>query len=218
MLMAARFDLRLAQLVCSRLCHDLAGLTGAIANGADLVAESSAGVDAEALALIGQSARQANARIAFFRVAFGANAPAQTLADVVALAEGMLAGGPVRLAPLSGAPARARLAPDSVRLVLALVMVGAGSLSRGGTVQIEAAELADGIGVSLTATGAGAAVKPELAAALEGALAPETCSPREIHALWAGMLAGAMGGKVELAAGEGTVRLAVLLPRDRPLV
>ena len=104
--MAARFDLLLAQLVCSRLCHDLAGLTGAIANGADLVAESSSGTDAEALALIGQSARQANARIAFFRVAFGANAPAQTLADVVALSEGMLAGGQVRLAPPSGAAAR----------------------------------------------------------------------------------------------------------------
>src|SRR3989338_6812275 len=66
--MAARFDLLLAQLVCSRLCHDLAGLTGAIANGADLVAESPSGADAEALALFGQSARQAKPRIGFFCV------------------------------------------------------------------------------------------------------------------------------------------------------
>ncbi len=209
--MAARFDLRLAQLICSRLCHDLAGLTGAIANGADLVAEGSA--DAEALALIGQSARQANARIAFFRIAFGANAPAQTLADVVALSEDMLAGGHVRLAPPSGAAARARLAPDGARLVLALVMVGAGALARGGTVHIEAAEAGEGIGVSLTATGVGAAVKPEIAAALEGSRAPDTITPREVHALWAGILAGSMGGKVEMVAGEGMVRLAALIPR-----
>ncbi|MSP80636.1 MAG: hypothetical protein EXR02_06175 [Rhodospirillales bacterium] len=209
--MAARFDLRLAQLVCSRLCHDLAGLTGAIANGADLVAEGSA--DAEALALIGQSARQANARIAFFRVAFGVNAPAQTLADVVALSEGLLVGGHVRLVPPSGAAAGARLAPDGACLVLALVMVGAGALARGGTVRIEAAEVGEGIGVSLTATGAGAAVKPEIAAALEGARAPDTISPREVHALWAGILAGSMGGKVEMVVGEGTVRLAALIPR-----
>lgn len=213
--MVARFDLRLAQLLCSRLCHDLAGLTGAIANGADLVAESSTGADAEALALIGQSARQTNARIAFFRVAFGANAPAETLANVFALAEGMLAGSPVRLAPLSGAAARARLAPDGVRMVLALVMVGAGVLPRGGMVTIEAADRAEGIGVNLTAAGVGAAVKPEIAAALEGSLAPETFSPREVHALWAGLLAGAMGGKVDLAASEGMVRLAAFLPRDR---
>ena len=209
--MAARFDLRLAQLICSRLCHDLAGLTGAIANGADLVAEGSA--DAEALALIGQSARQANARIAFFRIAFGANAPAQTLADVVALSEGFLAGGQVRLAPPSGAAARARLAPDGARLVLALVMVGAGALARGGTVHIEATEAGEGIGVSLTATGVGAAVKPEIAAALEGFRAPDTITPREVHALWAGILAGSMGGKVEMVAGEGMVRLAALIPR-----
>ena len=213
--MTARFDLRLAQLVCSRLCHDLAGLTGAIANGADLVAESASGTDAEALALIGQSARQANARIAFFRVAFGANAPAQTLADVVALAEGMLAGGQVRLAPPSGAAARVRLDSDSVRLVLALVMVGAGSLVRGGMVHVEAVEHAEGIEISLTAAGAGAAVKPELAAALADSRTPETISPREVHALWAGILARAMGGKVEMATGEDMVRLAVRLPRDR---
>jgi histidine phosphotransferase ChpT len=215
--MAAPTDLRLAQLVCSRLCHDLAGLTGAIANGAELLAESP-GTDAEALSLIGQSARQANARIAFFRVAFGANAPAQTLADTVTVAEAMLAGSPVRLAPPSGVAARIRLSPDSVRLVLAVLMVAAGSLSRGGTIRIEAAEVGDGIGVSLTAAGTGAAMKPEHAAALEGALASETSSPREVHALWAGILAGTMGGKVEVETGEGIVRFTALLHRDQASV
>ncbi|MCC7015729.1 MAG: hypothetical protein IT564_00805 [Rhodospirillales bacterium] len=213
--MAARLDLRLAQLVCSRLCHDLAGLTGAIANGAELVAEGPPGADAEALTLIGQSARQANARIAFFRAAFGANAPAQTLADSVAVADAMLAGSPVRLAPPSGAAVRERLSPDGVRLVLALVMVGAGVLPRGGVIRIEAAEVGDGIGVSLAAAGAGAAVKPEHVAALEGALAPETSSPRDVHALWAGILAATMGGKVEVETGEGVVRFAALLRRER---
>ena len=214
--MGERLDIRLAQLVCSRLCHDLAGLAGAIANGVDLVAESISGADAEAVALIGQSARQANARIAFFRTAFGANAPAQSLADIAALAEAMLAGGPARFLPLSSASARARIAPDGVRLALALVMVGAGALPRGGTIQIEAAEIDEGIGMSLTASGTGAVIKPEIAAALEGTRAPETLSPREVHALWAGMIAGGIGGKVEMAKGENSVRLAALLPRNPP--
>ena len=214
--MGERLDTRLAQLVCSRLCHDLAGLTGAIANGADLVAETTSGADAEAVALIGQSARQANARIAFFRMAFGANAPAQSLAEIAALAEAMLAGGSARLLPLFSTAARMRIAPDGVRLALALVMVGAGALPRGGTIQIEAAEIADGIGVSLTATGIGAGLKPEIAAALEGSRAPEALSPREVHAVWAGMIAGGLGGKVEMSKGESLVRLAALLPRDPP--
>lgn len=214
--MAARTDLRLAQLVCSRLCHDLAGISGAIANGIELAAEGSPGGDAEALALVGQSARQANARIAFFRVAFGANAPAQALADAAVLAEGYLAGSPVRLDPIAGPAATARLTPEGVRLALVLTMVTAGCLPRGGLIRIHAADLAEGVGVSLTATGKGASVRPEVAAALEGRLEPESASPREIHAVWAGILAAAQDGKVELLAKEGEVRIGAVLSRDKP--
>ncbi len=210
--MTARTDLRLAQLICSRLCHDLAGVSGAIANGIELAAESSPDAAVEALALVGESARQVNARIAFFRAAFGASTPAQALADVAALAQGYLAGGPVGLAPVAGPAGAARLSSEGVRLALVLTMVAAGCLPRGGLVHIHAAPLAEGIGASLTATGKGAAARPETVAALEGRLAPESASPREIHAVWAGYLAGALGGKIELLAEEGKVRLGAMLP------
>lgn len=213
--MSARTDLRLAQLICSRLCHDLAGISGAIVNGIELAAESSPGADAEALALAGQSARRVNARIEFFRVAFGANAPGQALADAAVLATGYLAGSPVSVEPIAGPAATARLAPDGVRLALVLTMVAAGCLPRGGLIRIQAAELAEGIGVSLTATGKGATVKPEIAAALEGPQDVGSASPREIHALWAGYLAGTLGGRVEMMAEEGKVRLGAILPRDK---
>jgi histidine phosphotransferase ChpT len=213
--MAARTDLRLAQLVCSRLCHDLAGISGAIVNGIELATEGSPGADAEALALVGQSARRVSARIEFFRAAFGANAPAQALADVAVLAEGYLAGSPVGLKPIAGPSATARLAPDGVRLALVLMMVAAGCLPRGGTIRIHAAELADGIGISLTASGKGATVRPEIAAALGGRPEPGSSSPREIHALWAGYLAGALDGRVEQIAEDGKVRLGAILPRDK---
>lgn len=215
--MATRADLRLAQLVCSRLCHDLAGISGAIANGIELAAESSPGADAEALALVGQSARQVNARIAFFRAAFGANPPAQALADAAVLTEGYLAGGAVGLEPIAGPAARARLTPEGVRLALVLTMVAVGCLPRGGVIQIHAAELAEGVGLSLTATGKGAVVRPEVAAALEGRLAPESSSPREIHALWAGFFIAAPGGKVEIMMEDGKVRFGAILPRENPI-
>lgn len=211
--MTSRADLRLAELVCSRLCHDLAGLTGAIANGVDLIAESAGVPDAEALALIGDSARQANARIAFFRAAFGASTPAQSLIEAASLAEGVLAGGSVRLILPADAAAHGKISPDGVRQFLALILAAAGTLPRGGTIEIEAADLPEGIAAGLSASGAGAILKPDLAAALGANSTPETVSPRDVHGYWAGLWARVSGARVEAIQGEGTVRLAVLLPR-----
>ncbi len=211
--MTAPLDIRLAQLVCSRLCHDLAGLSGAIANGADLIAESSGPPDGEALALIGDSARQMNARIAFFRAAFGASTTAQSLAEAMTLIDGVLAGGSVRTSLPSGNGARLKITSDGVRQFLTLALAAAGCLPRGGTIAIEVADLPEGAAVGLSASGTGAILKPDLAAALGAAVPPDQISPRDVHGYWAGFLARVSGGRVEAVQGEGVVRLAVLLPK-----
>lgn len=65
---------RLADLIGSRICHDLVSPLGAIANGVELLSMTNAGTAPE-LALIGEAVENANARIRFFRVAFGAASP-----------------------------------------------------------------------------------------------------------------------------------------------
>lgn len=64
-------DTHLADLIGSRICHDLVSPLGAIGNGVELLSMTSAGTAPE-LALISESVESANARIRFFRVAFGA--------------------------------------------------------------------------------------------------------------------------------------------------
>jgi len=58
-------------LVGSRICHDLISPIGAIGNGVELLQMESAAQGPE-LALISESVTNANARIRFFRIAFGA--------------------------------------------------------------------------------------------------------------------------------------------------
>ena len=58
-------------LVGSRICHDLISPIGAIGNGVELLQMESAAQGPE-LALISESVTNANARIRFFRLAFGA--------------------------------------------------------------------------------------------------------------------------------------------------
>lgn len=61
---------QLAALVGSRICHDLISPVGAIGNGLELL-ELSGTAGAEEMALIRDSLNNAQARIRFFRVAFG---------------------------------------------------------------------------------------------------------------------------------------------------
>lgn len=57
-------------LVGSRICHDLISPIGAISNGVELLAMTDGDTSAE-MALISESVENANARIRFFRIAFG---------------------------------------------------------------------------------------------------------------------------------------------------
>lgn len=57
-------------LISSRICHDLISPLGAIGNGVELLTMSGQGNCPE-IALIAESVENANARIRFFRVAFG---------------------------------------------------------------------------------------------------------------------------------------------------
>ncbi|WP_167767061.1 histidine phosphotransferase family protein [Jannaschia formosa] len=70
----------LVALLGSRLCHDLVSPMGAIHNGLELL-EASGGSGGDEMALIRQSLDAALARIAFFRLAFGAAPGAKPVSE-----------------------------------------------------------------------------------------------------------------------------------------
>ncbi len=84
----------LAALIGSRICHDLISPIGAIGNGVELLMMDRGAASPE-LALIAESVANANARIRFFRVAFGAAGGDQRIArgEVAAILGDMTRGG-----------------------------------------------------------------------------------------------------------------------------
>jgi len=68
----------LTALLGSRICHDLISPIGAIGNGVELLIMDGASKGPE-IALISESVANANAKIRFFRVAFGASSPDQRI-------------------------------------------------------------------------------------------------------------------------------------------
>ena len=73
-------DRDLTALIGSRICHDLISPLGAIGNGVELL-QLSGLPDSPEMALIAESVTNANLRIRFFRVAFGAANDSQMIAD-----------------------------------------------------------------------------------------------------------------------------------------
>lgn len=130
----------LAQLVGSRICHDLISPVGAIGNGLELLAMAGGrtmpGGSAE-LELISDSVVQANARIRFFRVAFGLAGHEQRLgrSELRGILADLYAGGRVRV-DWQVEEDRPRA---TVQIAFLLVLCLESALARGGQITIRAA-------------------------------------------------------------------------------
>ena len=64
-------EMKMTELLCSKLCHDLISPIGAINNGLEFLQDESSEMANEASKLIDTSAKQAADRLAYFRLAFG---------------------------------------------------------------------------------------------------------------------------------------------------
>ena len=128
-----------AALMCSRLCHDLVGPVGAVANGAELLAEGDADMLADAQALIANSAGQAVRRLRFYRVAFGASGAASIgWAEALQTAGAYLADHKVHLETTGDITGEGGAAQGIlIKVVLNAMLVCAGGIPRGGTMAVQ---------------------------------------------------------------------------------
>jgi histidine phosphotransferase ChpT len=128
---------QLAQLICTRLCHDLAGPVGAVSAGVELLGDDPAMIDRETLDLIAASSAAASKKLKFMRVIFGTvtqHSPA-ALADLESTVDGFLSAiagssGPAKIqwptpALLSELQAKASAAAIQVLLNAVLVVLEA---------------------------------------------------------------------------------------------
>ncbi|MFN4156496.1 MAG: histidine phosphotransferase family protein [Paracoccaceae bacterium] len=124
----------LTALLGSRICHDLISPIGAIGNGVELMMMDGTGSSPE-LALIVDSVANANARIRFFRVAFGsAGASEQRIgrAEVASILSDLTRGG--RLVMDWKSPDD--LARREVKLAFLAILCLESAMPHGGTLSI----------------------------------------------------------------------------------
>jgi len=194
----------LVALICSRLCHDLAGAIGAVNNGVELLAEETdAGMREEAIGLIAQSAQDAARRLAFFRLALGASGSLQesmNLLELARVAQAYFAGGKLVLK----LPQQDADIPKALGKALLLGLSLAGSaLPRGGTLALSP----EGKGWSIR--GEGAVLRwSEAAAAGVDPADQDLHEPQAAIARYMLMLTTAAGFSLHATPGETQILLS----------
>lgn len=205
-------DMREAQLLCSRLCHDLVGPVGAVNAGLELFEEMDGGGDA--LAMVGRSAKQMGARLGFYRMAFGlGGADTAVMGQARKLTSEFMSEGKIKLDWPADDTDQGLFPTNACKLVLSMVLIGIECLPRGGNLAVQVAVLPEGFGAAVTAVGDRAQIREATHRAMAKNISFDDLSAHNIHGRWAALLADNMGSVIEVSGEDiDTVNLAVVLP------
>lgn len=205
-------DHRVAQLLVSRVCHDLAGGISALSTGAELLSEEADMADSEALKVIALSAKQSTSRLAFLRVAFGLGGGENdtiTTDELKTLVENFIQGGRLSLV---WAADNARIALMAAKLLLNLCLVAGESLPRGGVLRVDVTQIGGRLGFAVSALGDGAKLRPDVKRAMTLEVNAELLTARTVHGHFAAILAHQLNAEMEMQAENGDeIRLAALI-------
>jgi histidine phosphotransferase ChpT len=187
----------------SRLCHDLSGPLHGLS-----AALAEAGGDAEALALAQEAAATLRVRLALLRAAWGAPAALEA-GGLRRLAEGLPQAHRLRL-ELTGPVATAALRPQTARLLLNALLLGAECLPRGGTLVLEGDPRGQ---VMLAIDGPGAAWPAGLGAVLAEPSAAAAIGTRRMQAALLALFAAGSGASARLSSDPAAHRMLLDLAK-----
>ncbi|MGB1548648.1 MAG: histidine phosphotransferase family protein [Alphaproteobacteria bacterium] len=208
--MNSESEVRLVELLCSRLCHDLVSPIGAIHNGLELLAQEEGDMEEEIISLLSKSSDEASRRLRFFRVAFGqAGGSAEMLSftEGRALLDGFLKGGRISLDWTEKVEPSAPIARGSVKLLLNMALLASETLPYGGGLAVVPSCHSGGTRLEVVAHGEKAAFKDGLAEALQREMPVEDLNPRNVLAYFLAFLANRFDFALSVRRDTGAVTL-----------
>ncbi|MEP1231376.1 MAG: histidine phosphotransferase family protein [Litorimonas sp.] len=208
----------LSALLCARICHDLISPVGALSTAIEILDdESNSDMHDDALNLVRNSSKQANAKLKFLRLAFGAGGSAPgiiSVKEIQTLSQDMFAQGK---ASLLWQISDVGIDKSQARLLLNMIMIGMQAVPRGGEVVISQANRSDGATeLTIAATGPRARLELAVERTLIGKAPEDGFDGRSIQPFYTGMMAREIGGNVSAVLDNETVTVTALLPQPAP--
>ena len=209
-------ELKLAELLCTRLCHDLTGPIGALANGAEFLSDEGFDLQGQAIELINSSASQAVSRLQYYRKAYGRiNEDGEAdLSEQKKITEDFFAGSKIILdwPDTHTAASGVSVSYKMGRLLLNMIIVISASLLRGGTLSVRISSGEGGKKIHLMATGVSIKWDKDIEEALSGKLNHDELEPKTVQAELTRCLAHELLAKLSWKITDTTAELIL----DRP--
>lgn len=213
-------DLELAQLLCTRLCHDLAGPIGAVAAGVELIGDDPAMADTETIGLINDSSNAASRKLKFLRAALGLSQ--NTGGDLKGLVDGYvaaIAGPGARIDVIWPAPAVLDKASRAAGgywtqalLNLCLLALEAQPGCRKLEIELETGASVKVLLNARTANGRAPATREDLRAAAVDGAGGAALTAKTVQAYLAGRMVRAAGGTLTLSPLPDGIAILALVP------
>lgn len=197
---------KISELLATRLCHDLTGPIGAVNNGVEFM-EDDPSMQEHAMELISQSAKEAIARLKFFRQAYGRinHSGEVSLAERKQLVEDYLAHSKLELdwpdshTDASGVAMSYKMA----RLMLNMIIIVTHLMIRGGTLSIRLSEDANAKTLSMVGTADKIKEDIDLERALAQDMDIDELTPKLVQAHLSAELANEIGATLSLQVQDG---------------
>ncbi len=204
-------DSRLAEMLCTRLCHDLTGPIGALSNGAEFLADEDFSMQGQAVELISQSAEQAVNRLQFYRSAYGRlNNPGEAvLSETKQLIAQFFAGTKVSLDwPDNLTDAiDVSVSRKMARLLQNMSIIVSSTLIRGGIVSIRIQQEGSRKIVSVSASGLAVKWDQEHQQVMAGSVGIADIQPATVQLYYTVKLAQELGADITASATEDSFEL-----------
>lgn len=204
----------LAALLCARICHDLISPVGALATAVEILDDdSNTDMHDDALDLVRNSSKQANAKLRFLRIALGAGGSAPGIIateEIKSLVTGMYGDGKAALHWETSADG---IDKNCARILLNLSMLAVQAVPRGGDIKISIAESAESTTLTLNATGPKARLDPSIEKTLAGKAPEDGFDGRTIQPFYTGMIVRELNGTATSSINEETVLFSAKIPK-----
>lgn len=207
--------LTMAEMLCTRLCHDLTGPISAVSNGAEFISEDSFNMQNEAVELIVSSAFSAVARLQFYRFAYGrVNSRGEaSLDDKKQIVEDFFRGSNIELdwpdqhADAANISVSMRLA----RLLFNLLIISSGTLLKGGNISVRIHE-EENQGKTLRVKASGELLKwlPEQESILLGDTSDDEMDPKTVQMFLTAKLMQETGTHLQVTRDNNTLEMVAV--------
>ncbi|MFP4450291.1 histidine phosphotransferase family protein [Rhodosalinus sp.] len=193
----------LAALIGARICHDLVSPVGAISNGLELLSLSPGAPVGPEMELIAESCASAQARLGFYRIAFGRRSVSEVIGsgDAAALVQGHFADTRLEAAWAAEGP----LPRAEVQLAFLALLCVETALPRGGAVRVDR----EGGRWHLHAEGPRVAAHPALLAILRGDAPASDITPAQVQFALLALRMSEAGRQTLTEAAEDRIAMTV---------